>query len=329
VVNCIDLNMRGLCRFIFLGFILQGVFQLMLAKPFSENDELSDTVDKLEEFEESRRKDREKLLQKSASSLDGDVPKAGELFEGDIVMDESLRKAVLGEEADKRSEITNKDRLWKDNTVYYAMDPKIWPLSKKCIKLAIKTFHRHTCIRFKKRKKEKDYIYISSYKGSCSSYVGKKGGRQPVSIGRGCTRLGTCQHELLHALGTIHEQSRPDRDRYLSILWNNIIAADKSNFRKYSYGSVDNEGVPFDYMSVMLYPNHAFAKDRSRPTLIAKSDRRLKFGQRDMFSAGDVKAINKLYNCPKDRYDYSLPQILSDEEVKERKDMRDLYSEDY
>ena len=48
-----------------------------------------------------------------------------------------------------------------------------------------------------------------------------------------------------------------------------------------------------------------------------------------MFSVGDVKAINRLYNCPKDRYGYSLPQILSDEEVKERKDMRDLYNEEY
>ena len=47
-----------------------------------------------------------------------------ELFEGDIIMDEDLRSAVLGE-ADKRSVYTNKDKLWLDGMVYYAFDPQI------------------------------------------------------------------------------------------------------------------------------------------------------------------------------------------------------------
>lgn len=49
------------------------------------------------------------------------------------------------------------------------------------------------------------------------------GGRQDISIGLGCEYKGIVQHEILHALGRIHEQNRIDRDDYVKINEENIL----------------------------------------------------------------------------------------------------------
>ena len=62
------------------------------------------------------------------------------------------------------------------------------------------------------------------HRGCFSNSLGKKrsGGRQIISIGDGCTRVGTIIHEMMHAIGFFHEHTRLDRDQYVTVEWKNI-----------------------------------------------------------------------------------------------------------
>lgn len=60
-------------------------------------------------------------------------------------------------------------------------------------------------------------------------------------------------HELGHALGLYHEQSRPDRDDYIRINLNNVDAKHHHNFVKFPTTLLDTQGVAYDYKSIMHY----------------------------------------------------------------------------
>lgn len=57
-------------------------------------------------------------------------------------------------------------------------------------------------------------------------------------------------HEIGHAIGFYHEQSRNDRDDHIHIIWKNVASGKTSQFDK---GIESPRGVEYDYTSVMHY----------------------------------------------------------------------------
>ena len=86
------------------------------------------------------------------------------------------------------------------------------------------------------------------------------GGEQQLSLGGnytlGCWHRGLILHEFIHAFGFHHEQSRPDRDEYVEIIWDNIRPEYQNQF-DIAFGT-NTYGVPYDPNSVMHYGNSNF-----------------------------------------------------------------------
>ncbi|XP_061101340.1 high choriolytic enzyme 1-like [Conger conger] len=161
------------------------------------------------------------------------------------------------------------------------------------IERGLESFASSTCIRFTRRTNQRDYLYIQSHNG-CYSYVGRVGGSQVVSLSRqGCIYYGTVQHELLHALGFNHEQTRSDRDYHVRVLLHNVISGMEHNFNKID---TNNLGTPYDYGSVMQYHRFAFSKN-NEPTMVPIPDNNVEIGAATQMSYNDIARINRLYQC--------------------------------
>ncbi|XP_071965553.1 zinc metalloproteinase nas-15-like [Antedon mediterranea] len=94
--------------------------------------------------------------------------------------------------------------------------------AKSQIQKAIDRYSSKTCIKWVARTSENNYVNIVK-KNGCYSHVGIQGGVQELSLASGCyVKVGIIMHEMMHAIGFYHEQSRTDRDSYVSIQWQNI-----------------------------------------------------------------------------------------------------------
>ncbi|KAK2819678.1 hypothetical protein Q7C36_021324 [Tachysurus vachellii] len=176
---------------------------------------------------------------------------------GDIAVD-----ADNGRNADPCTSTGCKWPKYSDGLVYvpYIIANHFTSRELQVIQRGLDSFASVTCIRFVPRYNERDYISIESRSG-CYSYVGRLGYGQTVSLDRnGCIYHNTVQHELLHALGFNHEQTRSDRDNHIRVLWENIMDEMKYNFDKIA---TLNQGTPYDYDSVMQYHRTAFSKNGS------------------------------------------------------------------
>ncbi|CAJ1048498.1 high choriolytic enzyme 2-like [Xyrichtys novacula] len=164
---------------------------------------------------------------------------------------------------------------------------------RRMMDYAMKVYHSRTCIRFVPRTNQYDHISIESRAG-CFSSLGRQGGRQVLSLNRrGCLYHGIIQHEINHALGFQHEQTRSDRDRYVRINWQNINSQMSYNFYRQS---TNNLNTPYDYSSIMHYGRTAFSIN-GRDSITPIPDPKVQIGQRRGMSYWDIRRINLLYGC--------------------------------
>uniref|UniRef100_A0A8D2JL49 Meprin A subunit n=1 Tax=Sciurus vulgaris TaxID=55149 RepID=A0A8D2JL49_SCIVU len=209
-----------------------------------------------------------------------------DLFEGDIKLDGAQdRNSIIGE-----------NYRWP-HTIPYVLEDSLEINAKGVILLAFERYRLKTCLDFKPWTGEKNYISVFKGQGCWSSVGNKQQGRQELSIGKNCDRIGSVQHEFLHALGFWHEQSRSDRDDYVKIVWDRIKPGRQHNFNIHDDTKSDFLNVPYDYISIMHYSKNAF-NSGAKPTILTKmTGFEDIIGQRMDFSNYDLQKLNRLYNC--------------------------------
>lgn len=204
---------------------------------------------------------------------------------------------AAGRSRSKRKAIRSTAYRWTNNRVPYELSNEFSSRDRSVISSAINDYHRYTCLRFvPATSRDRNRVRFQNG-GGCSSYVGMIGRTQPISLAPGCRYKGIVIHEMGHAIGFQHEQTRPDRDSFVYIQTQNIQRGVEFNFMRYSTNQVNNFNVPYDYTSVMHYSQNAFSRN-GRPTIIARDSRfQNAMGNRAGFSFNDIRLANTIYNC--------------------------------
>ncbi|XP_033747121.1 blastula protease 10-like [Pecten maximus] len=245
-------------------------------------------------------------------------------FEGDMILTPIQKKAIREDvNARKTGNVGRKRKILADTNAYWPQamvtlrnrsHGQIYPFSVPGkfiwhrIQSAIHMWESQTCIRFIPRSRalseqlgHKDYVLIRPWPDSrqgCISNVGRIRGMQSVNISVICS-AGRIAHELGHTIGFVHEQSRPDRDLYVHINYNNVAINQTGQFEKYSNSKVTTYRLPYDIGSIMHYKSTAFSKDQRMLQTITTDDPLVQkwMGQRNNISFLDAKLANLAYRC--------------------------------
>ncbi|XP_055344832.1 hatching enzyme 1.2-like isoform X2 [Paramacrobiotus metropolitanus] len=231
---------------------------------------------------------------------------APDIFEGDILGYTPGIKVPQETEKVANNFVKNDDLRWPGGVVPYMLSRQFRPIDKQSVRNALQIFQAKTPIIFReKTDADKDFVYIGPSFG-CSSYVGRQKGQQTLALQvPGCMGPGYVHHELMHAIGFFHEQSRTDRDQYVDINWDNIEKGQNLQFQRYTDKEITAFGKPYDFGSILHYGMYDFARKKDTWTIRPKDgpqyeENAAKMGQRKELSQTDIEKIQLAYGKPSD-----------------------------
>ncbi|PIC26889.1 hypothetical protein B9Z55_019329 [Caenorhabditis nigoni] len=209
------------------------------------------------------------------------------------------KKAGLNDILYQGDMVLTEDRYYPSTTwgtsVYYYYDRTATSKIVKAFEQAVAFWQNVTCINIIQSSTAVNRIRVFKGQG-CYSYVGRISGVQDLSLGTGCEEFGTAAHELGHALGFFHTQSRYDRDNFISINYANIDQSYVEQFDKETSSTNYNYGMPYDYGSIMQY-GATSASSNDRPTMVARDAEYQDTMGSDFVGFYDISMMNEHYKC--------------------------------
>lgn len=216
------------------------------------------------------------------------LPKLGHsLMNGDMILNKFERSAGYGVK-------------WENGLVPYVISTQFSSTQRSLIVNSLNRISSligsNNCIRFvQKTSSHTDWLEFrdGGEQNGCSSMVGWIGGQQYVNLERSsCMQDFIIMHEVMHALGFLHEQNRFDRDNYVTINYSNIAQGiDHGNWNKITISKSYN--TPYDFTSIMHYEATAGSASGS-PVIVPKNSNN-RINPSKTLTQYDIQAVRNRY----------------------------------
>ncbi|GMT06523.1 hypothetical protein PENTCL1PPCAC_30258, partial [Pristionchus entomophagus] len=304
--------------FLIVGSSLAGPDVLNKADIEKIEKEMSREVE--EEFSGKELRDELELLKKDfAAAHPGNVTyfkilteldmnaNQTDLFEGDIRLTPAQWKVALDFESEnpmrRRQALTSVVDMWQPMgapVIPYTFVPGFPTQYQQIVRNAITFWEQRTCVRFRMAgPSDVNAIVFTHTQAGCWSEIGRvRGRRQTLSLQPdGCMSVTTAAHELSHAFGTLHVQSRGDRDQYVYIDTANIQSGTEHNFKMEP--AYSTYGLPYEFGSMQHYYPNGPTRDTRYLKGAGTSDQSTFKGSMDGPRATfwDTVLINRMYKC--------------------------------